>query len=134
MAVACWDIGDRAGFVMLWRGTIKCGDDFQPERREYEVEFNLRSDVEEGRGAYLLMMTRQVNFEHNGIYINDNEIGALTPSEGSGWNTDTICIPKGHIHKGKNTFRLTPRNVSGDNTGNVDDIWVRDPLLIYAVE
>jgi len=134
MAVACWDIGDKAGFVMLWRGTIKCGDDFQPERREYEVEFNLRSDVEEGRGAYLLMMTRQVNFQHNRIYINDNEMGALTPSGGSGWNTDTFCIPKGHIQKGKNTFKLTARNVTGDTTGNVDDIWVRDPLLIYAVE
>ena len=133
MPVKCWDYGDKAGFVMLWLGTVKCGDDFEPEVYQYEVEFDLKDDVKEGRGAYLSMMTHGVDYSHNGIYINGTKISNLTP-QGGGWGVDTFCIGPGNVHKGKNTFKITARNDSGGTQGNIDDIRVRDPLLIYAVE
>jgi len=133
MPVKCWDHGDKAGFVMLWRGTVRCGDDFVPETYEYEVEFDLGDDVQEGRGAYLSMMTYDIHYKYNGIYLNGTKISTLTV-QGKKWGSDTFCIRAGIIHKGKNTFKLTARNKSGGITGNVDDIWVRDPLLIYAVK
>ena len=133
MAIQCWDHGDKAGFVMLWLGTVKGGDDFEPEVYQYEVEFDLGDDVQEGRGAYLSMMTRDVDYSHNGIHINGNQISNLTV-QGGKWGIDTFCIGAGNVHKGKNTFKVTARNSSGGTSGNIDDIKVRDPLLIYAVE
>lgn len=132
-AVQCWDFGDKAGFVMLWLGTVKCGDNFEPEVYNYEVEFNLGTKVKEGRGAYLFMMTKGINYGYNRIYINGYKISSLTP-QGAGWGIDTFCIPAGHVNEGKNTFLLTARNKTGGYTGEVDDIWVRDPILIYAVD
>jgi hypothetical protein len=133
MAIKCWDHADKAGFIMLWRGTARCGDDFVPEKYEFEVEFDLVNNVQEGRGAYLSMMTYNVNYKYNGVYLNGTKISNLTVW-GDKWGIDTFCIPAGIIKKGKNTFKITARNASGGFTGNVDDILVRDPLLIYAVK
>lgn len=132
MAVKCADYGDRAGFICIWQGSVKCGDDFEPERYEYEVEFDLGNDVKNGCFAYLQMMTNDIHFNYNAVYVNGTKVGTLTRNT-DGWRVDTFVVAAGVVKKGKNKFKLTARNSSGGYTGNVDDIWVQDPMMIYAV-
>ena len=132
--VQCVDYGDKAGFVVLWQGIVKVGDNFEPEVYDYEVEFDLGDDVREGCFGYLSMMTYDVDYTYNKLYINGTYVGTLHDYDKSEWRVDTFRVPTGAVKKGKNIFKLTARNKSGGYTGQVDDFKVQDPLLIYAVK
>jgi hypothetical protein len=127
------DKGDKAGFVMPF-GKVAFGDDFEPERYEYEIEFDLGSQVIEGCQAHLSMMTKGVDFNYNKVYLNNHEVGRLSGSEGeTKWRPEAFRVDVNIVQKGKNTLKITARNATGGTSGNIDDFSVRNPLLIYAL-
>ena len=118
---------------MPWRGARHLGDDVLPHVFEIAVEFNLGNDVKENCHAYLSMMTRDVKFDYNELFINGERLGKLHIQEDS-WGYDAWCLGRGCVVKGSNILKVTSRNYWGEAQPMIDRFYVRDPLLIYAVE
>lgn len=127
------DFGDKAGFIMIIKSAVAFGDQPSSDKTEYVVNFNLGSDVRPNRWSFLQFETKGVDFSHNKVYINDNEVGELFPYGGSDWRGSSICVMETAVISGMNTFKVTARNSSGGTTGNLDDFSIRNVVLMYAV-
>ena len=130
------DIGDKAGFVILWFESVKFGN--APDAVPFkEVEVNLENIVREGRFGFLSMLTYGVNWEYNKVSINGTEIGSLHITTSYEWRVDTFVVPTDIIHDGINTFRIESGKRTGPYTDpavdDIDDFEVKDPILFFAV-
>jgi hypothetical protein len=125
------ETGHKIGMCILWWGTKKAGDDFQPETYELEVEFEI-PDYKPNNHAYIQMMTYGVSYSRNYIFVNGNKIYPLIP-HGDKWGFDAFLIHYKFLKTGKNKFKIISRNSTGGITGNIDDFVVRDPIIFYPV-
>lgn len=128
------DIGDKAGFVMLIKTAVKFGDSSSSDKKEYVVNFDLENSVRPSRWSFLQFETKGVDYSHNKVYINDNEVGKLYAYGGSDWHGSSICVMEYAVTAGVNTFKVEALNSSGGTSGNRDDFSIRNVVLMYAVQ
>jgi len=125
--------GNKTGLCVILWGLTKVGEHFVPETLDFVVEFDL-PDLAADKPGYLSMLTYDVNWDYNGIYVNDELIYNLTAYGTRQWGFDHFLIPGQFLKKGTNKFKVTSRNKSGGMDGNIDDITFRDAVLFYPVE
>ncbi len=131
-------MAERGGFWVFWTGAVRLGDNFEPEKYEYEVSFAGGGAIKRTRWGYLTCQVRNVHYAHNYIYIgeisNATRIGTLDVQESKKeWHTQVFVIKDDHWNAadGQDKIIFTARNKTGGFTGEVDDIWIADPVIHF---
>jgi hypothetical protein len=105
------------------------GDDF-------DYTFNAPG-VNPNKAALLTLRAFGVSVDGNVVQINGHTITrALISHEVSGneWFSEHVRVPAGVLKETGNVLRISARNASGGQGGNLDDFLVDDLMLIYELK
>ncbi|MFA0963571.1 hypothetical protein AB9P05_17335 [Roseivirga sp. BDSF3-8] len=107
------------------------GDSPRPDQRTFT--FQLTEEPYNSWG-YITLMVRNVTWEHNRVYINDNYVGNLDVTPGNHWCQQTLIVEVTTSQKfgeGTNRLKIESRTSDGGTGGNNDDFEVKHLIFGY---
>ncbi len=85
--------------------------------------------------AYITLMVRNVDFEHNRVVLNGHLVGHLDAAPGNTWGQQTLIVEVYNTQKfgdgPPNRLVIEARNSSGGTSGNLDDFEVKHLVFHY---